>query len=66
MDGVLRYVSLMWSLFLIRRLVFGWHIARLVIMRMRQNDKCYDETELHAQNMLFIQGSIINSMGVPI
>ena len=38
-------------------LVFGWHIARFVAMHMRQTDKSYDdETELHAQNMLTIQG----------
>ena len=59
-----RYVGLMWSLFLIGHLYFEWYVAkRLLVNKRDQKEVCCDEIELCAKKLGTILGSIVNTIG---
>lgn len=41
----LRYMDLIWSLSLIGRLIFEWHMAIFLVQSEHQNDACYDDID---------------------
>ena len=59
----LKYVGLMWSLFLIRHLYLIVYTARVVVTNGHLNHTCYNEIGLCAQNIDTIMGEKINAIG---
>ena len=62
----LRYVDLMWSLFLIRYLYFNFKwsdiMPRFVVKNGHQKNTCHNEIGLYARNIVIILGSIMNTI----
>ena len=55
----IRYVSLMWSLFLIKTPIFEWNMVELVLMNRHQKDMCHNENGLCAQNVDTLLNTIV-------
>ena len=43
--------------------IFEWYVIRFSSKNKYQKDMCLKESELHAQNMITILGSIVSIMG---
>lgn len=62
-----RYSAKVWGPYVVTLLnwtpIFEWSMARLVVNNTHQNDTCYNDARLCAQNIHTNLGSIVNTTG---